>query len=44
MTKERIKRIKGCVVAFVAALMGKVLDAVVDFVVERGLDALSKIL
>jgi len=44
MTKERIKRIKGCVVAFVAVLMSKVLDALVAFVVERGLDALSKIL
>jgi len=41
MTKERIK---GFVVAFVAVLMSKVLDALVAFVVERGLDALSKIL
>jgi len=41
MKKERIK---GLVVAAVAVILSKVLDALLAFIVEKGLDALSKIL
>ena len=41
MTKERIK---GLVVAAVAVILSKVLDALLAFIVEKGLEALSKIL
>jgi len=41
MTKERIK---AWVVAAVAVILSKVVDALLTFIVEKALEALSKIL